>query len=87
MLSEKAKRIADEAEKIGYWLNDPGYKKWYSPEEFKHIFTDVNANDEFLNALQIRHPMDGIEAGFKRLNELAERLRIFSLKVAEYYNK
>ena len=47
----------------------------------------MNANDEFLNALQIRHPKDGIEAGFKRLNELGERLRIFSLKVAEYYNK
>ena len=64
-----------------------GYKKWYSPEEFKHIFSYANANDEFVNALQIRHPKDGIEAGFKRLNELGERLRIFSLKVAEYYNK
>ena len=40
MLSEKAKRITDEAEKRGRWLYDPGYKKWY-------------ANDEFLNALQI----------------------------------
>jgi hypothetical protein len=87
MLSEKAKQIADEAEKRGHWLYDPGYRKWYSPEEFKHIFSCANANDDFLNAVQIRHPNEGIEAGFKKLNELGERLRIFSLKVVEYYNK
>jgi len=28
----------------------------------------VNENYEFLNALQIRHPKAGIEAGFKKLN-------------------
>ena len=56
MLTDKARKIADEAKSKGMWLYDPSYKKWYSPEDFKHIFHYANADDEFLQKLQLRHP-------------------------------
>ena len=64
MLTDRARKIADDAKSKGMWLYDPSYKKWYSPEDFKHIFHYANASDEFLQKLQLRHPFEGIQAGF-----------------------
>jgi hypothetical protein len=54
MLTERARNIADEAKGKGVWLYGPLYKKWYSLEDFKHIFHYVNATDELLQRLQMR---------------------------------
>lgn len=85
MLTDKAKKIADEAKSKGMWLYDPSYEKWYSPEDFKHIFHYANASDEFLKGLQIRHPSEGIQAGFHRLMEIHHKLQEFTKLVMEYY--
>jgi hypothetical protein len=63
MLTDKARKMADEAKSKGMWLYDPSYKKWYSPEDFKHIFHYANANDEFLKNLQLRHPVEAYRQG------------------------
>lgn len=87
MLSENARKIADEAKAKGLWLYCPEYKHWYTPEEFKYTFTYANAEDEFLKRLQIRNPIEGVKAGFKRLTEIQNRLDLFSEKVVTYYKK
>ncbi len=70
MLSEEARKIADEAKQKGMWLYDPEYKQWYSPENFKHAFTYANATEAFLKTIQVRHPEDGVQAGFTKLGNL-----------------
>ncbi|MEO6639529.1 MAG: hypothetical protein ABIN25_14715 [Ginsengibacter sp.] len=87
MLSEEAKKIAEEAKRKGMWLYDPQYKKWYSPEDFRHIFTYANTTLDFLKAIQIRHPEEGMEAGFKTISLLQAKLQQFSKAILEYYKK
>lgn len=87
MLTDKARKIADEAKSKGLWIYDPSYKKWYSPEDFKHIFHYANASDEFLKGLQLRLPFEGIQAGFQRLMCLHNKLQAFINLVINYYKK
>ena len=87
MLTDAASKIADEAKRKGMWLYDSVYKKWYSPEDFKHIFHYANANDKLLQRLQIRHPSEGIQAGFQRLTETQSKLQAFINLVIAYYKK
>jgi hypothetical protein len=87
MLLNQGKKVIDEAKKKGMWLYDPTYKKWYSPEGFEHIAHYVNFPSEFFDTLQIRHPSEGIQAGFKRLTETQAKLEQFIKSVIEYYQK
>ena len=87
MLTDKARKIADEAKSKGMWIYDPSYKKWYSPEDFKHIFHYVDASDECLKNLQLRHPCEGIEAGFQKLMDIHNKLKAFTKLVMGYYKK
>ncbi len=87
MLSDEAKQIADLAKSKGMWLYCPLYKKWYSPEEFKHIFTYANAKPDFLKQVQIKHPSEGVNAGFKIMSALQTKLQNFAKSVLDYYKK
>ena len=87
MLSDAARRKADEAKRKGMWLYDPGYKRWYTPEDFMHIYTYANATDDFLKTLQIRHPSEGVQAGFTRMMDISSKLEVFTKKVVDYYKK
>ncbi|TDH18467.1 hypothetical protein EXU57_22970 [Segetibacter sp. 3557_3] len=87
MIHPEAKRMAEKAKEEGKWLYDHEYRWWYSPEDFEHIFSYANASDEFLKRLQIRDPREGIEAGFKKVAELQNKLQILVRAVSEYYKK
>jgi hypothetical protein len=87
MLPERARKIAEEAKRKGMWLYDPEYKRWYSPGDFQHIFTYANAKDEFLDTLQIRHPSEGIQAGFQKVTQLQTKLQALCKMVMDYYHK
>ena len=87
MLTDKARKIADEAKSKEMWIYDPSYKKWYSPEDFKHIFHFDNTSDEFLKGLQLRPPSEGIQAGFQRLTDTQNKLHAFITLVMNYYKK
>ncbi len=78
MLTDKSRKIADEAKSKGMWLYDPSYKKWYSPKDFKHIFHYADASDEFLKKLQLRHSSEGIQAGFQRLMDIRNKVKAFT---------
>ncbi len=87
MLSYSSEKIVKEAKSKGFWIYDPMYKRWYSPEDFAHTFTYANANDKFLSQIQIRHPSEGIQAGFKLLSETQTKLNLFTKRVIDYYKK
>lgn len=87
MLTEQARKIAEEAKRRGMWLYDPVYKNWYSPESFNHTFTYAHADEKFLKTLQVRHPKDGIDAGFRKLEDLETKLKNFVKLVNDYYVK
>ncbi len=87
MLTDKGKRIVEEAKQKKMWIYDSEYKRRYSPEEFSHVFHFANANDEWIAHLQIRHPTEGIQAGFKRLAEVHTKLQRFITQVMAYYNR
>jgi len=87
MLSAAAKTLAEEAKRRGVWLYDPSYRKWYSPEDFQHCFHYAKASTEFLQQLQLRHPAEGIEPGFKQLLALQTKLDAFTRAVMTYYVK
>jgi hypothetical protein len=87
VLREEARKIADNAKSKGLWLFDPTYNKWYSPEDFKHIYSYANANDERLQRLEMRQLCEGIEAGFKRLTEIHSKLEAFINFAMEYYKR
>ena len=87
MLTAEARKIAEEAKRKGLWIYDPSFKKWYSPEDFQHIFHYANAREDFLKGLQIRHPSEGIKAGFQRLTDINSKLQAFITLVIDYYKK
>lgn len=87
MLREEARKMADEAKIRGMWLYDPQYKWWSSPEDFKHSFHYASCPDELLKRLQIRHPSEGIQAGFHRLAQVQSKLQLLIKAVMEYYKK
>jgi hypothetical protein len=81
--------IVKEAKSRGLWIYDPAYKKWYTPEEFHHIFGSSYDRDydHVFKRLQIRHPSEGIQAGFQRLMQINNKLQAFTKLVIEYYKK
>jgi len=84
---KKARYIADAAIKNNAWLFDPSDKRWYDPEEFVNETRVLSSNDEIFNRIVIRHPIDGINAGYKQLSILYAKLQELSKRVFAYYVK
>ena len=69
-----------------FWLYDPEVKAWYSPEEFEDKFGRVaSGNEKWLAKIQVRDPLEGIDAGYQRLQDLEIKLKDFTRKVIQYY--
>jgi hypothetical protein len=57
MLTDKARKIADEAKSKGMWLYDPSYKKWYSPRTSNISFILTMQVTSFLKKLHYGIPL------------------------------
>ena len=78
--------LVREAHQKQFWLYDPKVKAWYSPEEFQEKFGRVASGDEkWLATIQVRDPLEGINAGYLRLQDLEIKLKDFTAKVIQYY--
>lgn len=83
-----ADRLADEAQKKDLWLYDPGFKKWYTPEEFRKLFREAHAPHlGFLLGIEIRDPLEAVALGYKRVQEMQARVEAFTKLVVNYYRK
>lgn len=83
----KAQYLADEARKHNAWLFDPDAKRWYTPEEFVAHTSQFPDNAQIFTKAQIRNPVDGINAGYKHIASLYDKLQIFTQRVVDYYRK
>ena len=80
--------IYERAVKQNLWIFDPEVKRWQSPEEFKARESGRSGGDpKRLERLQIRDPMEGVEAGYLQLQSLTSRMEIFAKRVLAYYKE
>ena len=82
-----AQTLRDQAEAAGQWIYDPALKKWYTPKEFYEEYKLYFRDHPLFHKVKLRHPNDGIRAGFKQLTDLQARLIDFVSKVTSYYSK
>jgi hypothetical protein len=81
----KAQYLSDEAKKHNAWIYHPEAKRWYTPEEFVAETSKMPDNAPIFNKIEIRRPVDGINAGHKQIAMMIEKLRVFTQRVMDYY--
>jgi len=79
------KYLFDEAKKRSLWLFDPVVKRWFSPEEFYKLYNGYIKDDKIFQRVEIKHPVEGIMAGHKQMENLHMRVEAFAKRVIEYY--
>lgn len=87
MVSEAVKKLANEARDKGMWLFDESGKRWFEPDEFERLFIYTKMEDTKLATYKLMHPIEGIRAGFKKLQDLHTYLQHFQERVFNYYKK
>ncbi|MBB2146908.1 hypothetical protein GM921_15495 [Pedobacter sp. LMG 31464] len=78
--------LYEEAKLKKHWIYDPDIKRWQSPEEFLELEKRISGGEpNRLSRLQVKDPIEGIEAGYLQMKVLKERMEIFVKRVIEYY--
>jgi len=80
-----AEKLAENARLRHAWIYDPQIRRWYTPEEFKQVYGSYYPGHHLFNQVKIKDPNEGVEAGYKQIENLQRRLLAFSKKVMEYY--
>ena len=69
-------------------IYDPEIKRWQTPEEFLELEKRISGGElKRLERLQIKDPMEGINAAYQQLQSLKDRMEVFVKKVIEYYRE
>jgi len=72
--------IYEQAKAAKQWIYDPEIKRWQTPEEFIELEKRISGGDpKRLERLQIKDPIEGINAAYEQLQSLKEGWR-FLLK-------
>jgi hypothetical protein len=69
------------------WIYDPMMKRWYTPEEFYELTAKYYADHKYFYQVKIKDPLEGLEAGYKQMERLQDRLKAFSKKIIDYYKR
>ena len=65
--------IYEEAKLKKHWIYDPQIKRWQTPEEFLELEKRYSGGEtDRLTRLQVRDPVEGINAGNQQIQELKE---------------
>ena len=82
------KQFAQQARDKGLWIFDTAVKRWFTPDEFLSTYERYTTGFEtHLAKMQIRNPVEGIEAAHIQIKDINARLEIFSKRIIEYYKK
>ncbi len=80
--------IYEAAVAQNHWIYDPQLKRWQTPEEFLENEKRYSGGEPGrLSRLQVRDPMDGVNASYVQLEDLKVRMEIFVKRVLEYYKQ
>jgi len=82
---ELMNRLYTEAVALNYWLYDTKTKIWLSPPEFKNIYSRYLSPAESIRNFVVKDPIEGLDAAYKQIENLKERLEEFNRRVIEYY--
>ncbi len=82
-----AKKLYDRAKEIGAWIYDPAIKRWYTPEEFLRLYAQYYLDHKLFYQVKLKNPVEGLDAGYKQLEMLQNRLKDFSKRIIDYYQK
>ncbi|RYX88887.1 hypothetical protein EON78_07410 [bacterium] len=85
-LTLTAEKICNAAKEVNSWIYDPENKQWYTPDEFYTEMGKFYKNHPVFIRVQIKNPIEGVEAGFKRMSLIQLKLIAFTRKVLEYYS-
>jgi len=78
--------IYEKAKAAKQWIYDPEIKRWQTPEEFLELEKRISGGEpKRLERLQIKDPMEGVNAAYEQLQSLKDRMEVFVKKVVEYY--
>jgi hypothetical protein len=80
--------IYNEAKSKNQWIYDPDIKRWFTPEEFLDLEQRISGGaPNRLARMQVKDPIEGIEASFIQMQSLKDRMEIFVKRVLEYYKR
>lgn len=80
--------IYEKAKALKHWIYDPEIKRWQTPEEFLELEKRISGGEpKRLERLQIKDPMEGVNAAYEQLQSLKDRMELFVKRVIEYYRK
>jgi len=80
--------IYQEAKAANHWIYDPEIKRWQTPEEFLELEKRITGGEpKRLERLQIKDPMEGIDAAYEQLQSLKDRMEVFVKNVINYYKR
>jgi len=80
--------IYECAKAANHWIYDPQIKRWQTPEEFMELEKNISGGEPGrLERLQIKDPLEGINAAYEQLQSLKDRMEIFVKRVVDYYKK
>jgi hypothetical protein len=82
-----AAKLREAASTRKAWIYDPVIKRWYTPDEFFELTAKYYADHKIFYQVKIKDPLEGLEAGYKQMEQLQERLKAFSRKIMEYYRR
>ncbi|WP_316797114.1 hypothetical protein [Pedobacter agri] len=78
--------IYERAKAANHWIYDPEIKRWQTPEEFLELEKKITGGDpKRLERLQIKDPIEGINAAYEQMQSLKDRMEVFVKRVVEYY--
>lgn len=82
------KDLALQAKEKRLWIYDKAVKRWLTPEELVNTYERITSGQEqLLDKMELRDPVQGIEAAHIQIKDLSERLEILTKRVIEYYKK
>ncbi|MXV18000.1 hypothetical protein [Hufsiella ginkgonis] len=77
--------ILQKARMARQWIYDPKTHEWYSPDEFDKAFGKIMVgNETMLARVVIKHPNEGIEAGYKVVAKMQEKLNSLVQRVVKW---
>ncbi|MES2826703.1 MAG: hypothetical protein V4687_01045 [Bacteroidota bacterium] len=68
------------------WIFDPSIKRWHTPEDFWENYQRYdNLEREWIDALQIMDPEEGLKAADQQIESIISRKAIFAKRIIDYW--
>ena len=78
--------VVKKAKAQRLWIFDPKVKRWWTPEEFMAQYERFeNLDPKWFENLQVRDPLEGVEAADIQVKSILDRKAILIKKIVDYW--